>query len=109
MSRIPVAEGRPICNHSPDAPVKKHLECARCTILIGPGHHEVEGKIVNGRLLCSSCQKLARVRPTPFREALKSWDGLFEFWKSGATKEDVQGATGIIAGTHKCRMRRRIV
>ena len=37
-------------------PIKHHLRCADCGILIGPGH--IETKSWNG--LCASCARLAR-------------------------------------------------
>lgn len=85
-----------------------HPECVRCTILIGPGHEVPAGVMVKGKLFCSDCQKKLSYRPTPFREILKSRDGLFEFWKAGASRDDLAIASYVVAGDMKVRMRKRV-
>lgn len=32
-----------------------HLKCAVCTILIGPGHHERESRVITGKVHCLDC------------------------------------------------------
>lgn len=66
-----------------------HPRCDRCTILIGPGHEEMAGKWINGRFLCTECQRIRGTRRPTIGEVVRGLDGLFEYWRAGATVEDV--------------------
>lgn len=89
----------------------RHPVCARCTILIGPGHEEEAGKWINGRLLCADCQGKRGIRPPAIKVAMKLRKSLYDYWASSAKAEEIDFSRRLMndmTGTVRVKLRKRL-
>jgi len=59
---------------------KDHPRCSICDIAVGPGHHQEEYRIRDGKIVCSHCE--GRKYEPDHSRAFESWLGLLHYYRT---------------------------